>query len=77
MTQFHRITRNPKVMLGKACIRGKRITVEMILGQLADGVTVDELLADYPNLEREDIREAMMYGAWLASDREVDLAEAS
>lgn len=77
MAQFQRITRNPKVMLGKACIRGKRITVEMILGQLADGVTIEELLHDYPNLQREDIFEAMRYGAWLASGREVDLAEAS
>lgn len=77
MTQLHRITRNPKVMLGKACIRGKRITVEMILGQLADGVTIEELLEDYPNLEREDILEAVRYGAWLASGREVDLAEVS
>jgi uncharacterized protein (DUF433 family) len=77
MNEFPRITRNPKVMLGKACIRGKRITVEMLLGQLGDGVTMEELLADYPNLEKDDILEAVRYGAWLASGREVDLAEAS
>lgn len=77
MSEFTRITRNPKVMVGKACIRGMRITVEMLLGQLADGVTIDALLEDYPILEREDVLEAIRYGAWLASGREVDLAEAS
>jgi uncharacterized protein (DUF433 family) len=76
MSQFPRITRNPKVMMGKACIRGMRITVEMILGQIADGVTIDELLEDYPILQREDITEALRYGSWLASEREVDLASA-
>jgi uncharacterized protein (DUF433 family) len=76
MSEFTRITRNPKVMMGKACIRGKRITVEMILGQLADSVTVDELLRDYPNLEKADIMEAIRYGAWLASGHDVELAEA-
>ena len=77
MPEFLRITRSPKVMMGKACIRGKRITVEMLLGQLGDGVTIDELLTDYPNLEREDILEALRYGAWLTSGHEVDLAVAS
>ena len=77
MSEFPRITRNPKVMMGKACIRGKRITVEILLGQLGDGVSIEELLADYPNLEREDILEALRYGAWLTSGYEVDLAVAS
>lgn len=77
MSEFPRLTRNPNVMTGKVCIRGMRITVEMILGQLADGVTIDELLNDYSILVREDILEAIRYGSWLASGREVDLAEAS
>ena len=68
MEEFNRITHNPAVMGGKACIRGMRVTVGMILGQLAAGETVDELLDDFPYLEREDIVQAMRYGAWLASN---------
>ena len=66
-----------KWRLEHPCIRGKRITVEILLGQLGDGVSIEELLADYPNLEREDILEALRYGAWLTSGYEVDLAVAS
>jgi hypothetical protein len=51
MGEFDRITRNPAVMTGKACVRGMRVTVSMIVGQIGSGVTVDELLADYPYLE--------------------------
>jgi uncharacterized protein (DUF433 family)/virulence-associated protein VapD len=68
---FTRITRSPAVMGGKACIRGMRITVDMILGNLSGGESIEELLAAYPYLEREDIQEAMRYGAWLASEFEV------
>jgi uncharacterized protein (DUF433 family) len=68
MDEFDRITHNPAVMGGKAIIRGMRVTVGMILGQLAAGQTVDELLDDFPYLEREDIVQAMRYGAWLASN---------
>ena len=77
MAEFPRITRNPKVMQGKACIRGMRVTVGMILGQLAGGATVDDLLREFPYLEREDIMEAMLYGSWLASEREIDLSPAA
>ncbi len=73
---FSRITRDPAVMGGKACIRGMRITVSMVLGNLGDGVTFDRLLELYPYLEREDLLEALKYGAWFASEREIDLAEA-
>jgi len=76
MPDFDRITRNPAVMVGKACIRGMRVTVEMIVGQIGSGTTVDELLAAYPYLEREDVMQALRYAAWLASEREVELAEA-
>lgn len=67
---FPRITHDPQVMGGKACIRGMRVTVGMILGNLGSGVTVEELLAAYPYIEREDVMEAMRYGSWLASERE-------
>jgi uncharacterized protein (DUF433 family) len=68
---FPRISHNPQVMGGKACIRGMRVTVSMILGNLGAGTTVDELLASYDYIEREDIMESLRYAAWLASQREV------
>ncbi len=74
---FPRITVNPEIMRGKACIRGMRVTVGMILGQLGAGVTIDELLDDYPYLEREDILESLRYASWLASEREVRLETAA
>jgi uncharacterized protein (DUF433 family) len=76
MSTFTRVTQNPAVMGGKACIRGLRVTVGMIVGQIGAGRTVDELLADYPYLERDDILEALRYAAWRAEEREVDLAGA-
>ena len=76
MTPFPRITRNPAVMGGKACIRGMRVTVGMILGNLGAGVTIERLLELYPYLEREDVLEALRFGSWLARYREVELAAA-
>jgi uncharacterized protein (DUF433 family) len=77
MSQFARITRNPAIMQGKACIRGMRVTVGMIVGQIAEGATPEQLLQEFPYLEREDITEALRYAAWLASEREVDLSPAA
>jgi uncharacterized protein (DUF433 family) len=74
MSNFLRITQNPAVMGGKPCIRGLRVTVGMIVGQIGAGRTVDELLSDYPYLEREDILESLRYAAWRAQEREVELA---
>ena len=62
-------------MGGKACIRGMRVTVSMIVGQVAAGHSFDELLADYPYLEREDIVQALEYAAWRVNDRDVAIAE--
>jgi uncharacterized protein (DUF433 family) len=76
MTQFDRITHNPQVMGGKASIRGMRVTVGMIVGQIGAGQSIEEILADYPYLEREDIMQALRYAAWLAEEREVFLADA-
>ncbi len=76
MGQMDRITRNPAVMGGKACIRGMRVTVSMIVGQIGAGHTIEELLASYPYLEREDILQALRYAAWVAEDREIVLATA-
>ena len=61
-------------MGNKACIRGLRVTVSMLVGQIGAGRTIVELLADYPYLEREDILQALRYAAWLAEEREVVLA---
>ena len=76
MDAFQRITQQPEVMGGKACIRRLRMTVGMIVGQIGAGRTVDELLADYPYLQREDVMEALRYAAWRADEREVTLAQA-
>ncbi|KJV06135.1 DUF433 domain-containing protein [Methylocucumis oryzae] len=76
MRHLNRITQNPDIMGGKACIRGMRVTVGMIVGQIGVGHSVEEVLADYPYLEREDIMQALRYAAWLAEEREVILASA-
>ena len=76
MDQLDRITRDPAVMGGKACIRGMRVTVSMVVGQIGAGHSVDKVLADYPYLEREDVLQALRYAAWLAEEREVVLATA-
>lgn len=60
-------------MGGKACIRGMRVTVGNIVGQIGAGRTVEDVLSDYPYLEREDILQALRYAAWLAEEREAVL----
>lgn len=76
MRQLDRITQNPEVMGGKACIRGMRVTVSMILGQIGSGYSFDQILTGYPYLEREDILQALRYAAWLSEEREITLAPA-
>ena len=76
MGPFDRITQEPTVMGGKACIRGMRVTVGMILGQIGAGHSIEDVLAYYPYLEREDILQALRYAAWRAEEREVELAHA-
>jgi uncharacterized protein (DUF433 family) len=75
MNEFPRITQSPGVMGGKPCIRGMRVSVGMIVGQIGSGRSVDDLLADYPYLEREDILEALRYAAWRTQEREIALSE--
>jgi len=60
-------------MGGKPCIRGMRVTVGMIVAQIGAGTTIDQLLGEYPYLEREDVLEALRYAAWRAQEREIDL----
>jgi uncharacterized protein (DUF433 family) len=75
MEHLDRITLNPEVMGGRPTIRGMRVTVGMIVGQIGAGRSIDELLTDYPYLEREDILQALRYAAYLAQGREVIVAE--
>ena len=65
---FDRITINPEVMVGKPAIRGMRITVEQILKSLAGGLTTKDVLADYPELEEEDIKVALLYASELVGE---------
>jgi uncharacterized protein (DUF433 family) len=76
MTELDRITQNPVVMGRKACIRGMRVTVGMIVGQIGAGHSIEQLLTDYPYLEREDILQALRYAAWRMEEREIELAQA-
>ena len=66
-----RITANSDVMVGKPTIRGMRITVEQLLKALANGITTDQLLDDYPELEKEDIRAALLYASQLVDEERV------
>lgn len=66
MERLDRVTQNSAVMGGKACVCGMRVTVAMIVRQVGSGHGIDEILADYPYLEREDIMQALQYAAWLA-----------
>lgn len=68
-----RISADPEVCFGKPCIKGTRIWVSLILDLLAGGVTPEAVLADYPQLQIEDIRAAIAYGAEAARERLVDL----
>jgi uncharacterized protein (DUF433 family) len=71
---FERITVDPEQMGGLPCIRGMRVTVSMVLGQLAAGQTIEQVLTDYPYLERADVLAALEYAAAIAQEREVPLA---
>lgn len=71
--KFTRITVNPKQMGGIPCIRGLRIPVATIVAMVADGMPEEEILTAFPDLEREDIREALHYAAEAVQERELPL----
>jgi len=73
MATLDRITQQAGIMGGKPCIRGKRVTVGMIVSQLGAGRSIEAVLADYPYLEHEDVLQALQYAAWLAEEREIIL----
>ena len=68
MLGFDRITFDSNVMGGRACIRGMRLTVSLILNLVANGLGEREIIADYPYLETQDVRQALTYAAWLAEE---------
>jgi uncharacterized protein (DUF433 family) len=73
---LNRIELNPGVMLGKPVIKGTRVTVEIILKKLAQNISADEILADYPKLTAEDIQAAIAYAATALSTEDIFLLEA-
>lgn len=68
MDTLDRITFDPDIMGGRACIRGMRITVSLILNLVANGMAASDIIGEYPYLELEDVQQALRYGAWLAED---------
>ena len=70
---FERITTDPNVMGGLPCIRGLRMPVATVVAMVADGMTTDEILAEHPDLTREDIQEALLYAAEAVRERELPL----
>jgi uncharacterized protein (DUF433 family) len=68
MEKFDRITFDPNMMGGRACIRGMRITVALVLNLVANGMTARQIIKEYPSLEEEDIRQSLQYAAWLADE---------
>lgn len=73
--KYTRITLDANQMGGLPCIRGLRIPVSVVVGMLAEGFSEDEVLGHYPDLEREDIREALRFAADAVQERELPLVE--
>lgn len=76
MQKLDRITRSPEVMAGKPCIRGMRVTIGTVAGLIASGRTNAEILAAYPYLEADDMRQALAYAAWRVEEIEIPLSAA-
>jgi uncharacterized protein (DUF433 family) len=76
MTDFPRISHDVNIMGGKACIKGTRVTVGMIVTQISEGKTFSALLDEYPYISQEDIYEALRFSAWLANSRELEIITA-
>ena len=68
MLELDRITSDSNMMRGRACIRGTRVTVSLVLNLVASGMTTDEILAAYPYLELDDIQQSLWYASWLADE---------
>ena len=68
MLGFDRITFDPDMLGGKACVRGMRISVSLVVNLIANGMTAEEIAAEYPDLDPEDIRQCLRYAAWTADE---------
>ncbi len=75
MPEFDRITFDPDILGGRACIRGMRISVSLIVNLVASGMTAPQIVSEYPDLEEEDVAQAVNYAAWLVADRPLREAE--
>lgn len=71
LQELDRITFNPEIMAGKACIRGMRIPVSLVINLIANGKTREEIIVDYPYLELEDIRQSLLYAVWLTETQTI------
>jgi len=69
LPQFNRITFDPQVMAGRACIRGMRIAVSLVVGLVAQGMSAPQIICAYPELEPDDVQQSLEYAAWLAGDQ--------
>ena len=69
LTGLDRITFDPEIMAGQACIRGMRMPVSVIVNLIANDLSPSEIIADYPYLELEDIQQSLRYAAWLTQER--------
>jgi len=77
MLEFDRITFDPNIMGGRACIRGMRITAALILNLVANGMSAEDIIKAYPYLEPEDIQQVLRYAAWLADESVYELQHAA
>jgi uncharacterized protein (DUF433 family) len=68
MFGFDRITFDPNILGGKACIRGMRISVSLVINLVANGMSVQEIIAEYPDLQPEDVEQSLRYAAWAVED---------
>ncbi len=68
MLGFDRITFDSNLMGGRACVKGMRVTVSLVVNMVANGMSVDEIIEAYPHLEPDDIQQALQYAAWLAEE---------
>jgi uncharacterized protein (DUF433 family) len=76
-SMLERVTFDPKIMGGRACIRGMRIPVSLVVNLVANGMTTDEIIEEYPDLVAEDIRQALQYAACLAREEVHPVAESA
>ena len=75
MLGFDRITFDPSTLGGKACIRGMRISVSLVVNLVANGMTASEIVIEYPNLEEDDVAQALRYAVWASDDVFYPVAE--